>query len=314
MGKINPKDRIGLKFILDNSEEIEIIDYVNSRSCTVKFVSCGTIRKDANWGNIVRGKLSKINYKSVDNINIKLSTVYEQFCGDSLEIIEYINPHNCTVQFKSDNSIRKNIRFQNIENGNVLNHNTLNNPTVYNIGYFGIGEFDSTNKSYNIWKEMFRRCYDEQFKINNPTYNECIVVESWFNYQNFAQWYYQNLPKTEEKLIFNLDKDILFPGNKIYGPNTCCIIPEKLNCIFVKPSIERDLPVGVTKSPTKGKYVASLSKNQIRYNLGTFTTIEEAFKTYKIEKEKYVKEVSEEYKHLLTDDVYLALQNFKVIA
>ena len=47
-------------------------------------------------------------------------------------------------------------------------------------------------------------------------------------------------------------------------------------------------------------------------HLGFFDTIEEAFNTYKIEKEKYIKQIADEYKNRIPKKLYKAMYNYKV--
>ena len=53
-------------------------------------------------------------------------------------------------------------------------------------------------------------------------------------------------------------------------------------------------------------------KNFRRYTIAVFDTVEEAFQAYKTEKEKYIKEVADKWKNLISDQVYKAMYNYKV--
>ena len=52
--------------------------------------------------------------------------------------------------------------------------------------------------------------------------------------------------------------------------------------------------------------------NNIHHNLGTFRKEEDAFNVYKLEKEKHIKQLAEQYKDQLESRVYNALYNYKV--
>ena len=106
---------------------------------------------------------------------------------------------------------------------------------------------------------------------------------------------------------FHLDKDILIKGNKIYSFKTCCFVPVEINSLLTKTNSKRgNLPIGVSKSGNK--YKARLNSNL----LGTFDTSKEAFKVYKVAKEKHIKEVAEIWKSQITKQVYKALLKYKV--
>jgi hypothetical protein len=137
------------------------------------------------------------------------------------------------------------------------------------------------------------------------------VCEEWYNYQVFAKWYEENW-KPWMNSSWHIDKDILVKGNKIYSPETCCFVPVEINSLFTKNNKNRgDFPIGVTNQGKK--FSARLSKSKkIRFNAGLFDTPEEAFQAYKIEKESYIKEVSNRWRSLISSKVYQAMYNYKV--
>ena len=157
---------------------------------------------------------------------------------------------------------------------------------------------------------MIHRCYDEKSLISTPCYRETSVCTEWHNLQNFGEWYEENYnPKTMQG--WQLDKDILQNGNKIYSPETCCFIPQDVNKFLVRPSNRRDkLPLGIRLI---GKvYEVSISKHNKRVRLGSNTIIEKAFELYKNAKEEYAKEIAENYKGIIDERVYQTLINFKI--
>ena len=108
---------------------------------------------------------------------------------------------------------------------------------IYGIGFIGVGNYKSRNKTghtkaYNAWAAMLQRCYDSKLHLRNPTYKECSVIEEWYNFQNFAGWFEKNYIDG-----YQLDKDLLIKGNKIYSPETCCFVPKEINLILGKPTL-----------------------------------------------------------------------------
>jgi hypothetical protein len=159
---------------------------------------------------------------------------------------------------------------------------------------------------------MLQRGYDKRYKEKNPTYINCSVSSFWHNFQNFARWYEENW-KPWMDTTWHLDKDILFKGNKIYSPETCCLVPREINLLFVKCDKSRgNLPIGICNSENKKKFLVSLNKGGKQVHIGTFDTIEEAFQAYKTAKEEYIKEMADVWKPLITKQVYQALINYKV--
>lgn len=247
--------------------------------------------------------------KFIDRIGEKFITKQ----GYEVEIVEYFNNVNCTIRFNtSEKIVLKKQSYKRIKSGNIKNPYC---PIFHSIGYVGEGGFKATthkkiNSFYNIWRNMLSRCYSKKEQLRFPTYKICSVVEEWHNFQNFAQWFYENY---NHKVMegWHLDKDILIKGNKIYSPETCCFVPNEINGLFVKSNSVRGLyPIGVNKKGNK--YQSNVSKNSIFEYLGTFDTPEEAFQAYKIVKEDWIKEVADEWRGQITEQTYQALINYKV--
>lgn len=157
---------------------------------------------------------------------------------------------------------------------------------------FGVGVFDlySENKSasYKAWIEMLRRCYDTTTTHKWDAYTEVTVCMEWHTYSNFKAWF-EN-PENGYREGYHLDKDILSKENKVYSPETCCLIPPALNLCFTHHRKTNGLPLGVCWR--KGKYVAQFSPQKKNGYLGRFDTAEEAFNAYKTARETYIKNLA----------------------
>lgn len=227
--------------------------------------------------------------------------------GYKITIIEYLRTNNCTIQFENG-AILKEKHYSNIKKGKIKN---IYHKSVFNIGFLGEGAYktciDSKDtKEYTTWKEMLRRCYDNAFLDRHPTYLKCSVDPSWHNFQNFAKWFQQNYIEN-----FDLDKDILTKGNKIYGPDTCCFVPQQINNLFVKSNENRGkYPIGVRKRGKK--FNARIKLGNEEKTLGVFLTAETAFKAYKKAKEKQIKEIAALCRSIISNKVYMALINYQV--
>ncbi len=222
--------------------------------------------------------------------------------GENYTIIEYNTFKDCVIQFE-DGTIIKNLIYSNVRKGEVKNPNF---PAILGVGYIGVGKYKASddnkkhNKIYLTWYCMFQRCYSELHQIKAKTYKDCSVVEEWHNFQNFAQWYENNYVEG-----FELDKDILVKGNKMYSPKTCCFILKEINNVF-KGSKQGKFTRGVNAAGNK--FRASYQSKHI----GSYSTPEQAFQAYKTAKEKHIKEVAEKYKNQITKEVYNALYNYQV--
>lgn len=226
--------------------------------------------------------------------------------GYMIEVVEYFNANNCAIEFKNG-LIIKNLTFGNIKKGEVKNPYHL---SVYNMGYVGIGKYGSKShiKIYENWHNLLRRCYDKKRQEKTLTYKDCFVDKRWHNFQNFAEWYDENYIES-----WQLDKDILFKGNKIYSPETCCFVPQEINKLFLFTKQNKGLyPTGVSFSKQNKKFLAKIKKHNKSYNLGYYITPEEAFEVYKTAKEKHIKEIAEEWKNLISNKVYEILITYKI--
>ena len=156
---------------------------------------------------------------------------------------------------------------------------------------------------YTTWETMLQRCYDDKLHSRNPSYKDCEVCEEWLNYQNFAKWFEENYIEG-----FQLDKDILVKGNKIYSPETCCFVPQEINLAVIKPIKERNLPTGVYKHVNK--FVVHIKTNKKKKYIGIFSTVEEANDYYKKAKKEQLIELANKYKTKITNNTYFALVNY----
>jgi hypothetical protein len=208
------------------------------------------------------------------------------------------------------------------ENGCVIHTNYgsfakgfTSNPfdrKTYNVGYFGIGKHMSVEKSYSIWADIFRRCYNPKCLVKFNTYIGCSVCEEWHNYQNFADWHDENYYIVNNERM-ELDKDILFKGNKIYSPKTCVYVPQKINYLFIKSNKRRgNYPIGVYLRNDGNKYIAQCDNDGKAIYLGAYDTTEEAFEVYKSYKEHLIKEIADRYKNKIPEKLYKAMYNYVV--
>ena len=235
---------------------------------------------------------------------------YNNF-GSKMEIVNYRNANDIDVYFEEYDCIVENKQYKNFKIGNIR---CPYNRNKYN-GFLGEGKYNTKEngkktKCYQTWFNMLIRCYDEEYKNKKTTYKDATVCEEWHNFQNFAKWYEENYYGVKDEEM-QLDKDILCKGNKIYSPETCIYVPERINILFVKSLTNKgDYPIGVVKNGKK--YNWQLSKKDRRIRGYGFNTPEEAFYGYKQAKEQYIKEVAEEYKDKIPQKLYEAMYKYEV--
>lgn len=131
---------------------------------------------------------------------------------------------------------------------------------------------------YERWASMLERCYSEKWKNKRPTYIGCSVVEEWKTLSNFKAW--MEKQDWEGK---HLDKDILIPGNKEYGPDTCVFVSNVVNSFVVEAGASRgEWPIGVCWDREKNKFRAVCSNPFTKKSetLGRFNCSNEAHKAW----------------------------------
>ncbi len=243
-----------------------------------------------------------------------------QYC--SMKIIKYNSYNDVVVQFQDKYRAIVHTTYKHFSKGAVKNPYA---PSVYEVGMIGNKYITSIDRKhireYLCWSGVLERCYSDLYKNKHHTYNDVICCDEWLLYENFYEWLHsqENFDKWLNGDRWAIDKDILFKRNKMYSPETCCLVPQNVNGIFVKCNTERRvLPIGVSYHKATQKYRAEISKyNNGKYvseHIGLYNTIEEAFQAYKKVKEFYIKQVArEEYvKGNITKICYDAMMNYEV--
>ena len=227
--------------------------------------------------------------------------------GSKMRIITYRNANDIDVYFEEYNWTARHNIYQNFKIGKIK---CPYEKRLLGVGYIGEGEYkpiinNKKTKTYNAWCNMVKRCYDEKYQERQPTYKDCKVCDEWLNFQNFAKWYDENYYQIDDETMC-LDKDILIKGNNIYSPETCLIVPDRINILFIKSNKTRgNYPIGVTKHNDKFRAECGIK-------LGTYDTPEEAFQAYKTYKENLIKEIAEEYKNKIPEVLYKSLYKYEV--
>lgn len=166
--------------------------------------------------------------------------------------------------------------------------------------------FESHTQAYKIWKHLLMRCYDKKFQGKHRSYMDCQMSDDWLKFSSFKYWFDSHYVEG-----WDIDKDVILKGNKLYSASTCCFLPHEINGTLAKSDKKRgECPIGVTKHGHG--YRAYCVENGVRINLGTFKDKNTAFLAYKNEKERYLKILADKYKNMLEPRAYEALCNYKV--
>lgn len=132
---------------------------------------------------------------------------------------------------------------------------------------------------YRTWENMLKRCYSARFQERNPAYKDCTVSDEWLTFSNFKRW--MEKQNWEGK---QLDKDLLFEGNKVYGPDTCVFITQTVNKFTTDRGADRGKwPIGVNwhKGANKFQSLCSNPFTKKQEYLGLFTCEQEAHEAWR---------------------------------
>ena len=174
-----------------------------------------------------------------------------------------------------------------------------------------------SNAAYSIWNGIYVRCYKDK-----RVYEGAFMCELWKNDKDsFAEWWSSEYYECNGESMA-VDKDLLFPGNKEYAPDKCCIIPQTLNTMLsnckkhrsIWKNARMDLPLGVRYDSRIKMYYGEIKPygHDEVIRLSYWRTPEEAFAEYKRHKQADILIMADKYKNKVPKKVYDALLRFEV--
>lgn len=258
--------------------------------------------------------MKKVKEVGKSRTKIQVGAIFDTNNCGKLVVLEYENAINLKVKF-IDTGYVTSVQAGHLRRGNVKDRSL---PSVYGVGIIGNGitkVCGVETKDHQLWNNMLRRCYDEKYSNKYPTYKDCTASDNFKYLPYFEDWCSKQTGFGKEG--WQLDKDILIKGNKIYSEDTCCFVPAEINRLFIKCDRSRgaargDLPIGVNYHKASRKFVAQVNRFKKVIYLGCFNTPDEAFNAYKQAKEDYIKEVAEKWKDQIDPRVYEALMKYRV--
>ena len=250
--------------------------------------------------------LNDVNYKDC------VGKVFKSTSSGDFKILKYNDRANVEIQFLNT-GFETVARLNHIRNGKVKDPYA---PSVCGVGVLGTrypsSEYGVHTKEYKLWCNMLRRCYSDDFKKKRPTYEGCEVSENFKSYEYFYEWCNKQVGFNNKD--WQMDKDLLVKGNKVYSESTCVFIPQEINSLLINCTASRGKHlIGVYWSKTANAFVSRVSRNKGgSEHLGLFNTEIEAFNAYKQAKENYIKEQANKWKSQIDERAYNALMNYQV--
>ena len=250
--------------------------------------------------------LNDISYKDC------VGKVCKSKSSGDFKILKYNNTANVEIQFVST-GFETAARLDHVKSGEIKDPHS---PSVCGVGVTGtkypVSEGGIHTKDYVLWKSMLVRCYSDVYKKKYPTYIDCEVSDNFKYYEYFYEWCHNQIGFGVEG--WQLDKDLLTKGNKVYSEHSCVFIPREINSLLIKCDASRGThPIGVSWSKTNKAFKAMVNKNKGKQEyLGLFNTEIEAFNAYKTAKEAFIKELANKWKSQIDPKAYEALMNYQV--
>ena len=131
---------------------------------------------------------------------------------------------------------------------------------------------------YRVWYNMLQRCYSPKYQEKYPTYRGCSVSEEWLTFSNFKRWM-----EGQDWEGLQLDKDLLFAGNKVYSKETCVFVTNGVNSFTIDCRASRgEWPLGVYWNKPAGKFLSQCRNpfTKKQEHLGYFTCKEQAHQAW----------------------------------
>jgi hypothetical protein len=228
------------------------------------------------------------------------------------EVLEVINAVKVKIKFLEP-EWEMIVEAGDVRKGNVKNRMK---PSIYGVGFIGDGPYQSVleNKqspAYTVWHDMLKRCYKPYDIYHIRNYVDITVSQEWHNFQNFAPWYHSQIDRFGPvDFVWELDKDLLIPGNTMYTPEACLLVPRMINSLMTSAQHARGkYPLGVYR---RGKLYEVACRNCMtgKIHIGTYFTMVEAQNAYWNAKFKAIRDTVIHYWQYLPEPLAYRLLTF----
>lgn len=166
------------------------------------------------------------------NIKFYDGYVFTTRTGLLCTVLKLLNNGNYLIQFNKSGQVQI-ASFWSIYKRTVIDYFV---ERKYGIGFAkGTLEnpLDCQNYAYLKWSSLLHRCYSG--KVYG--YKDVVVCDEWHDFDKFKEWFEMEINSIQSNDVtlstFCIDKDLFCDGDtRIYSPETCCIIPQKLNLVI----------------------------------------------------------------------------------
>lgn len=234
-----------------------------------------------------------LNNKRKENME---GAIFTTISGGDCRIIQYINNSKVIVKFLDMYGSESQVTLQSLRKGLVRNPYA---PNLYNVGFLGVGTYAMTINgkptcAHKAWSGVIERCYSTRLRHSRPCYSDVTISGDWHNFQNFAKWFYS---QRGAELGWEIDKDLLVTGNKHYSPETCILLPRRLNTAIIHVGSNENV-LGYSYHPVSKLYSTMVSTPAGGRNI-YFKTKDECVKYYYKSKSEQLSSLANEWREEL---------------
>jgi len=303
------KQRLGEKQINNQGLLMTVTKYNKYIDMEVTFED-GTI-VNTNYYSFTHGTTHNDNYKKqvkTDHYNNKVGEISTNNQGYKMKIIKADDWYNIYVEFQDNYKTIVKTDYGTFKKGQIKNPCKPGKYGQITGSKYSSKEKGSKTKEYNTWNLMFSRV-NESYKEKNKSYKDIKICDEWYYYPNFFEWItsQENYELWKNNDNWAIDKDILSdPNNKIYSPDTCCLVPRFINDAIRMFHKEDGMPNGVCQN---GK---GYSVRHVLSGKTYFSKLEDALKAYYEYKEDKIKNAAKTAynNNLITEKCYKGLLNY----
>jgi hypothetical protein len=150
--------------------------------------------------------------------------------------------------------------------------------------------------AHTLWKSMIYRSFARDLPKDERRMSAVSAV--WKEFSKFYAWFVQQ-PCSELSQVF-LNKDLLFPGNNVYGPSGCVLLPKEIHELLSEARI------------TRSDFEAISDEYVGRHGQAVENAVADAYEVARAIMEDKIRTAAIKYKDVLDERAYRKLMLYRV--
>jgi hypothetical protein len=319
--------KVGDVFRTTGEGNVQVVNIVNTKNISVIFLSTGSVvqgfTKDAILNGFVSDRAKKQaareNKQQIKDsreqaraasLQSKLERLEQAKLRTALRQQELVSKREAEQQKKeahkkaledSATEMRKNAitALQNVE----LLEDWRENPNDVNVDFKDregnwVLRFSMQGRFVQTRLGRLHNNMTQREGRNNSCYRDVLVSDEFKDAQKFCDWV---VNQDGWGCGHSLDKDLLAKGNRIYGAQTCCFLPQVINTAIARWSGKSNV------QKTAEGWSVKFIKNRLKIFLGVYSSEESAKNAIREYRKSYVTRLADFYKCKLSERAYSAL-------